>query len=101
MWKRRRQPMNEEQFLQLCKTDFPAALRLNKLWRGDLIPHLPITKNIFCLNDKSYDIEKLKLNGNEASFEEVFSKQKKKNELGIIIMVTISTLVILYFAFKQ
>ena len=60
MWKRRRQPMNEEQFLQLCKTDFPAALRLNKLWRGDLIPHLPITKNIFCLNDKTYDIEKLK-----------------------------------------
>ena len=60
MWKRRRQPMNHEEFLQLCKTDFPAALRLNKLWRGDLIPHLPITKNIFCLNDKTYDIEKLK-----------------------------------------
>jgi len=62
MWKRRRQPMSEEQFLQLYKTDFPAALRLNKLWRGDLIPHLPITKNIFCLNDKTYDIEKLKQN---------------------------------------
>ena len=60
MWKRRRQPMSEAQFLQLCKTDFSAALRLNTLWRGTLIPHLPITKNIFCLNDKSYDIEKLK-----------------------------------------
>ena len=60
MWKRRRQPMSEERFLQLCKTDFSAALRLNTLWRGTLIPHLPITKNIFCLNDKSYDIEKLK-----------------------------------------
>ena len=63
MWMRRRQPMSEEQFLQLCKTDFPAALRLNKLWRGDLIPLLPITKNIFCLNDKSYDI-----NGNIKSY---------------------------------
>jgi hypothetical protein len=60
MWKRRRQPMSDKQFLQLCKTDFSAALKLNKLWRGDLIPNLPITKNIFCLNDRIYDIEKLK-----------------------------------------
>ena len=60
MWNRGRHPMTHEQFLQLCKTNFPAALRLNKLWRGDIIPLVPVTKNIFCLNDKSYDIEKLK-----------------------------------------
>jgi len=59
MWRRRLQPMNEQTFLHLCKTDFSAALRYNTLWRGDLVPHLPITKNIFCLNDTSYNLEKL------------------------------------------
>jgi hypothetical protein len=59
MWKKQMQPMNEEAFLNLCKTNFSAALKYNTLWRGDLIPHLPVTKNIFCLNESNYDLEKL------------------------------------------
>ena len=54
-----RKPMSHEKFLYLCKTNFKLALQYNKIWRGAIIPHIPITKNIFCLTDKIYDIQKL------------------------------------------
>ena len=85
------------------KDDFVIWHYHNKLREPKSSPLLQIAKMVAAKYPAAiyYDIEKLKMIGNEASFEEVFSKQKKKNELGIIIMFTISTLVILYFAFKK
>ncbi len=42
-----RQPISHEQFIELCKKNFKAALEYNKLWRGTLVPITPIHKNLF------------------------------------------------------
>ena len=55
-----RQPISHEQFVELCKKNFKAALAYNKLWRGTLVPITPIQKNILHFNFiKSFDIDML------------------------------------------
>ena len=56
--------MTHEKFMEICRTNFPLALHYNKLWRGDIVPLSPIYRNLFCLTDTKYDVQKLQLDLN-------------------------------------
>ena len=81
--------MSHDDFLALCTENFAAALNYNKLWRGNLIPLRPIRKNIFCLTDTVYDIDRLEndLTNLQQKPRQVGNLKQKVNIIDFLLVI--------------